>query len=176
MLKADVAKWEDGNWNKDEQRAAKKTLIENYVPVIMDDRDKFEGMSLPDLRAHYATYLKKPVGERPYAAETLFLVIDDGVIETLAGAEASNLLGTKDSIGDGRKYWVRAVESRAKYEGDKGYVDVVEDEEDDEDDWDDYGEGWAQCSVHSLWNLWSDMDGRPISVCASLYPYGPYGI
>ncbi|RDW64388.1 uncharacterized protein DSM5745_09799 [Aspergillus mulundensis] len=173
LLKANLDEWKDCHNDGPEQRAAKKTLLENYQPIVINDKGQFDGMALPDIRAHYATYLNTPEGERPYTNESMFVVIDDEGLAILAGTDATKLLASDDSVRDARRYWVRAVDSKLEYEGDEEDEDEEEEDDDDDDD-----EGWIKCSVYRLWSLWVDMDGsRPITAWrawGAMDPNGPY--
>ncbi|KAL4775859.1 hypothetical protein BDW60DRAFT_225034 [Aspergillus nidulans var. acristatus] len=154
LTKENIRTWEGGDGTSEEKSAAKTTLLEHYQPIIMNDKTRFDGMTLDNVRSHYQAYIEASQDELVCTNENFFVVIDEEVVQTLAGADPAKLLATDDYLRDVRKYWVKAVETD------------LEDEDDD---------GWIKCTVYRIWNMWADMDGsRPIRVYAALYPNGPY--
>ncbi|KAL6229169.1 hypothetical protein BDW75DRAFT_235411 [Aspergillus navahoensis] len=154
LTKENIRTWEGGYGTPEEKSAAKTTLLEHYQPIIMNDKTRFDGMTLDNVRSHYQAYIEASQDELVCTNENFFVVIDEEVVQTLAGADPAKLLATDNYIRDVRKYWVKAVETD------------LEDEDDD---------GWIKCTVYQIWNMWADMDGsRPIRVYAALYPNGPY--
>jgi hypothetical protein len=156
LAKYSVCKWKDWNPNNPAKLSAKTTLQETYKPIIMDNKSEFDGMTLNALCAHHQALIKQPVGskERPITNEWCCLLVDEEVVQTLAGADPAALIATQNIVEDYDNHWVKAVESDPEDEDDKG---------------------WMKCSVFALWNLWIDMDGdRPMRSFEALYPRGPY--
>ncbi|KAL4983898.1 hypothetical protein BDW68DRAFT_168021 [Aspergillus falconensis] len=139
--------------NGSEKRTAYNTLKEYYQPIVMNDRTRYDGMTLEDVRAHYQTYLERPEGtgmsERPYTNENLCFVIDDEVVTVLADLcvwldshkaikleEGCRTNRSFSSLENMVKWWLKGVEADVFVEGDKG---------------------WLKCSVFALWSLWVDM-------------------
>ncbi|KAL4744801.1 hypothetical protein BDW72DRAFT_187851 [Aspergillus terricola var. indicus] len=153
LAKYSVRKWKDMNPNDPAKLAAKSALQETYQPIIWNDKAEFDGMTFEAIRAHHQALVKRPVGERPLTNKYFCVVVDDEVVQTLAGADPASLIATQTS-DDYNKYWVKAIESDLEDEDDKG---------------------WMKCSVYGLWNLWVDMDiGRPMRSYEALYSGGVY--
>jgi hypothetical protein len=120
----------------------------------MDNKSEYDGMTLDAIRAHHQAWIEHPVGERPITNEWCCLLVDEEVVQTLAGADPAALIATPNTVEDYDSHWVKAIESDPEDEDDKG---------------------WMKCSVFALWNLWTDMDGdRPMRSYEALYPRGPY--
>ncbi|KAL4974616.1 hypothetical protein BDW66DRAFT_152652 [Aspergillus desertorum] len=130
------------------------TALAKYSPIILNDKAEFDGMAFEAIRAHYQALVKRPVGERPLTNKYFCVVVDDEVVQTLAGADPAALIATENISDDYNKYWVKTSESDLEDEDEKG---------------------WLKCSVYALWNLWIDMDdGRPMRSYEALYPRGVY--
>ncbi|KAL4756111.1 uncharacterized protein BDW70DRAFT_145417 [Aspergillus foveolatus] len=154
LAKYSVRKWKNMNPNDPAKLAAKSALQETYQPIILNDKAEFDGMTFEAIRAHHQALVKRPVGERPLTNKYFCVVVDDEVVQTLAGANPAALIATENILVDYSKYWVKAIESDLEDEDDKG---------------------WMKCSVYALWNLWIDMDdGRPMRSYEALYPRGVY--
>ncbi|KAL4962808.1 uncharacterized protein BDV14DRAFT_202439 [Aspergillus stella-maris] len=158
MVEDNVHRWEGLHTNNDDEtRGAKAVLLENYRPIVMNNKSQFDGMSMKDIRAYHGSFIGTPVGERPYTSDFFCILIDEEVMHVLAGANQISLLATEDRVDDGREYWVKTIDTD------------LEDEEDE------YGRGWMKCSIYSLWSLCLAMDGHlPMKSFAALYPDGPY--
>ncbi|KAL2789361.1 hypothetical protein BJX66DRAFT_307010 [Aspergillus keveii] len=154
LAKYSVRKWKDLNPNDPAKLSAKTALQETYEPIIMDNKSEFDGMTLDAIRAHHQAWIEQPVGERPITNEWCCLLVNEEVVQTLAGADPAALIATQHTVEDYDNHWVKAVESDPEDEDDKG---------------------WMKCSVFALWNLWIDMDGhRPMRSYEALYTRGPY--
>ncbi|KAL5003363.1 hypothetical protein BDV10DRAFT_154839 [Aspergillus recurvatus] len=154
LAKYSVRKWKDMNPNDPAKLAAKSALQETYQPIILNDKAEFNGMTFEAIRDYHQALVKRPVGELPLTNKYFCVVVDDEVVQTLAGADPAALIATENISDDYNKYWVKVIESDPEDEDDKG---------------------WMKCSVYALWNLWIDMDdGRPMRSYEALYPRGVY--
>ncbi|KAL4875749.1 hypothetical protein BJY04DRAFT_201276 [Aspergillus karnatakaensis] len=154
LAKYSVRKWKTGHPDDAAKLAAKSVLQETFEPIIMNDKSEFDGMTLEAIRERHQALIERPVGKRSITHPWLCLLVDEEVVQVLAGADPEALIATQDVVRDYSKYWVKAVET----------------DTDDEDD-----KGWMKCSVYALWNLWDDMEGQvPMSGWEALYPDGPY--
>jgi hypothetical protein len=154
LAKYSMREFEDASPNDSRNETAKSFLQESYKPIIMNNKFEFDGMSLDQIRAHYQALVERPVGERSITNEWFCVLVDEEVMQTLAGADPATLITTQNISDDYNKYWLKAVESDPEDEDDKG---------------------WMKCSVYVVWNLWVDMDGHtPMSSYEALYPRGAY--
>ncbi|KAL3463713.1 hypothetical protein BJX64DRAFT_115715 [Aspergillus heterothallicus] len=154
LAKYSVRKWKDLNPDDPAKLAAKSALQATYQPVILNNKAEFDGMTFEAIRAHHQALVERPVGERPLINKYFCVVVDDEVVQTLAGADPAALIATENISDDYNKYWVKAIESDPEDEDDKG---------------------WMKCSVYALWNAWIAMDdGISMSSCEALYPRGVY--
>ncbi|KAL4867515.1 hypothetical protein BDV12DRAFT_198208 [Aspergillus spectabilis] len=153
FAKYSVRKWTNAEPNDPALLAAKPVLQETYEPIVMNDKSEFDGMTMDAIRTHHQALVKRPVGERPITDEWFCVLVDEEVMQSLAGVDSDAIIPPQE-VQDFQKYWVKAVES----------------DPEDEDD-----EGWMKCSVYGLWNLWDDMnEGTSMHTCQSAYPGRPY--
>jgi hypothetical protein len=154
LTKYSVRVYEDTTPHTPNKDAAKSILQERYSPIIMNNKLEFNGMTLDAIRAHHQALVEQPAREQPLTNEWFCVLVDEEVVQTLAGADPAALIATQSSLHDANKYWVKVVES----------------------DPDASDKGWMKCSVYALWDLWVDMDGlTPMAGYEDLHGWGVYG-
>ncbi|CEL11478.1 hypothetical protein ASPCAL14580 [Aspergillus calidoustus] len=120
-------------------------------PVIMDNPARFTGLSLAAVRLHFEAYTKEcqARGERDGISRRACLVVDDEVLQILAGAVAQSSAEVEVAhVVNRRACWVKTVEA---------WPDLDE----THDDYD----GSMKCSVSALWRLWQwASDPDPIAI------------
>ncbi|KAJ0413545.1 hypothetical protein BJY00DRAFT_296779 [Aspergillus carlsbadensis] len=155
LIKCSVQEYEDTTPHTPDKDAAKSVLQARYSPIIMDNKSEFDEMTLDAIRAHHKALRERPAGEQPLTNKWFCVLIDEEVVQTLAGADPAALMATHNIPRDYNKYWVKVVELDQEDESDKG---------------------WMKCSVYALWDLWFVMDGIiPMAGYEELNSWGVYG-
>ncbi|KAL4797183.1 hypothetical protein BDV19DRAFT_387362 [Aspergillus venezuelensis] len=120
MIKDNVRRWEGLHTsNDDETRGAKAVLLENYRPIVMNNKSQFDGMSMEDIRAYHESFIGTPVGGRFYTSDFFCILINEEVMHRSAGANPTPLFATEDRVDDGRKYWVKTIDTDLEDEEDE---------------------------------------------------------
>jgi hypothetical protein len=114
LAKYSVRKWKYLNPNDPAKLSAKTALQETYEPIIMYNKSEFDGMTLDAIRVQHQASIEQPVGERPITNEWCCLLVDEEVVQTLAGADPAALITTQNISEDYNNHWVNAVVSDPK--------------------------------------------------------------